>query len=91
MKIQDIVLLVFVAFGSAVIGFFAGQIERKKDVLKCTVIRVVESEEDEPTAKGSPKVPYTIVQYSPQWEVFVMPGKLGEEGQIVHLDPVMVR
>ena len=91
MKIQDIVLLVFVAVGMAVIGFFAGQIERKKDVLKCTVIRVVESEEDEPTAKGSPKVPYSIVQYSPQWEVFVMPGKLGEEGQIVHLDPVMVR
>jgi len=57
MKIQDIVLLVFVAVGMAVIGFFAGQIERKRDVLKCTVIRVVESDEDEPTAKGSPKVP----------------------------------
>ena len=91
MKIQDVFLFVFVMVGTAVITFFACQIERKKDVLKCTVIRVVESDEDEPTAKGSPKVPYSIVQYSPQWEVFVMPGKLGEEGQIVHLDPVMVR
>lgn len=91
MKIQEIVLMVFVAIATAVIGFFAGQIERKKDVLKCTVIRVVESETDEPTAKGTPKIPYTIVQYSPQWEVFVMPGKLGDEGQIVHLDPVVVR
>jgi len=91
MKIQDALLMFVVAIAVGVIGFFAGRLEQRQNLLKCTVIRVVESETQEPAAANAPKMPYSIVQYSPQWEVFVMPGVIGEEGQIVHIDPVTVR
>lgn len=91
MRIQDVFLLLFVMIGTAVITFFACQIDRKRDMLKCTVVRVVETDEDEPTAKGTLKPPYSIVQYSPQWEVFTVPGILGDEGQTVKVDPSLAR
>ena len=89
MKFQEVLLMLAVASAVGVVGYFAGRVEQRQNLLKCTVIRVVESDSQEPAAANAPKMPYSIVQYSPQWEVFVMPGVLGEEGQIVNVDPVV--
>lgn len=91
MKFQEIMLVFFVGALGGVIGYLAGARERKTHRLECSVVRIVDSEDDEPTASGSPKLPYSILHHQPKWSSHVVPGIVGKEGEIVYLDPSLAQ
>jgi hypothetical protein len=91
MKLSEIMLVVFVGVIGVACGFAARNMQAQSKMVKCVVSRVIDSPSDEPSASGEHAIPYTIVSYKPQWEVFVMPGVLGDEGQYVWITPPSMR